>query len=136
MTNIDADFVNARLEEAGRTLLSLPGNGWTTWLRTSSLDIVLTALESYSWSEISPAPSAEKISRMNEAMSWIPLIPIDRYVLRRLVGVRSLVHPITGRHLFPWRRLGITLGTDHKGVQRWHAEGIGLIVAALNDGAR
>jgi hypothetical protein len=132
---IDSDFVVYRLEEAGATLLALPGTGYSTRLRTSSLEIVRTALESYGWTEarIRPAvPSAGKITRMDEAMSWIPLIPVDRYVLRRVVGARSLVHPITDRHLFPWRRLGKALGADHKAVQRWHAQGIAMIVAALN----
>ncbi|MFL5289269.1 MAG: DUF6362 family protein [Rhodopila sp.] len=131
---IDADFVIYRLEEAGATLLALPNTGWSTRLRSSSLDIVRTALESYGWTEtrIRPmVPSAEKITRMDEAMSWIPLIPLDRYVLRRIVGARSLVHPITDRHLFPWRRLGAALGADHKAVQRWHAQGIAMIVEAL-----
>ena len=131
---IDADFVIYRLEEAGATLLALPNTGWSTRLRSSSLDIVRTALESYGWTEtrIRPTvPSAEKITRMDEAMSWIPLIPLDRYVLRRIVGARSLVHPITDRHLFPWRRLGAALGADHKAVQRWHAQGIGIIAEAL-----
>jgi hypothetical protein len=131
---IDSDFVVYRLEEAGATLLALPGTGYTTRLRSSSLDIVRTALESYGWTEvrIRPAvPSAGKITRMDEAMSWIPLIPVDRFVLRRVVGARSLVHPITDRHLFPWRRLGKSLGADHKAVQRWHAQGIEMIVAAL-----
>jgi hypothetical protein len=68
---------------------------------------------------------------MDEAMGWIGLIPDDRYVLRRIVGARSLVSPMTDRHIFPWRRLGAAIGADHKAVQRWHAEGIGLIVAAL-----
>jgi hypothetical protein len=68
---------------------------------------------------------------MDEALAWIPMIPQDRYVLRRVVGARSLVHPITDRHLFPWRRLGAVLGADHKAVQRWHAQGIALIVASL-----
>ena len=131
---IDADYVVYRLEEAGATLLALPGTGWSTQLRTSSLEIVRTALEAYGWSDacIRPAvPSADKITRMDEAMSWIPLIPLDRYVLRRVVGARSLVHPVTDRHLFPWRRLGKAMGTDHKAIQRWHAQGISLIVAAL-----
>ena len=131
---IDADYVVYRLEEAGATLLALPGTGWSTRLRTSSLDIVRTALESYGWTEarIRPAvPSAEKITRMDEALSWLSLIPQDKYVLRRVVGARSLVHPITDRHLFPWRRLGAALGADHKAIQRWHGQGIGLIVAAL-----
>ena len=132
---LDADYVVYRLEEAGATLLALPGTGWTTRLRSSSLEIVRTALEAYGWTEarIRPAvPSAEKITRMDEALGWIPLIPVDRYVLRRVVGARSLVNPLTDRHLYPWRRLGVALGADHKAVQRWHAQGIRMIVTALN----
>jgi hypothetical protein len=68
---------------------------------------------------------------MDEAMGWIPLIPVDRYVLRRIVGARALVHPITERNLYPWRRLAVAIGADHKAVQRWHAQGIALIVSAL-----
>ena len=71
---------------------------------------------------------------MDEAMAWIPLIPIDRYVLRRIVGARSLVHPITERHLYPWRRVATAIGADHKAVKRWHTQGIDLIVARLNAG--
>ena len=131
---IDADYVVYRLEEAGATLLALPATGWTTRLRSSSLEIVRTALEVYGSqaARIRPSvPGADKIDRMDEALSWIPLIPVERYVLRRVVGARSLVHPVTDRHLFTWRRLGKALGADHKAIQRWHAQGIGLIVAAL-----
>jgi len=134
---IDSDYVVYRLEEAGATLLALPGTGWSTRLRSSKLEIVQTALEAYGWTaaKIRPAvPSSEKITRMDEALGWIPFIPLDRYVLRRVVGARSLVHPLTDRHLYPWRRLGAALGADHKAVQRWHAQGIGMIVKALTSG--
>lgn len=133
---VDAEMVICRLEEAGATLLALPGSGWSTRLRTSSLEIVRTAIESYGWraSRIRPPiPPPARITRMDEAMSWISLIPLDRYVLRRIVGARSLVHPITQRHLFPWRRIAAAIGADHKAVQRWHAQGIDLIVAKLNE---
>ena len=129
------NVVICRLEEAGAALLALPGTGWSTRLRGSSLEIVRTAIENYGWTTNRirpPVPSATQITRMDEAMSWISLIPIDRYVLRRIVGARSLVHPITERHLFPWRRLATVLGADHKAVQRWHAQGIDLIVSSLN----
>lgn len=132
---IDADFVTYRLEEAGTTLLALRSSGWTTKLRTSNIEIVRTALENYGWTEARirpPVPSAEKITRMDEAMGWIGAIPLDRYVLRRIVGARSLVHPLTERHLFPWRRLAAALGADHKAIQRWHGQGIDIIVAALS----
>ena len=132
---IDANTVIDRLEEAGATLLALPGSGWSTRLRTSSLEIVRTAIESYGWSTNRirpPLPSPARITRMDETMGWISLIPVERYVLRRIVGARSLVHPITGRHLFPWRRIAVTIGAHHKAVQRWHAQGIESIVTQLN----
>ncbi len=69
---------------------------------------------------------------MDEAMGWITLIPLDRYVIRRIVGARSLVSPTTDRHLFPWRRLAKAIGADHKAVQRWHRQGIDMIVTSLN----
>jgi len=132
---IDANAVIDRLEEAGATLLALPGSGWSTRLRSSSLEIVRTAIESYGWTTNRirpPLPSPARITRMDETMGWISLIPVERYVLRRIVGARSLVHPITGRHLFPWRRIAVAVGADHKAVQRWHAQGIELIVGQLN----
>ena len=131
---IDAAWITARLEQAGMTLLALPGSGWSTRLKSSNLEIVRTAAESYGWSTQRirpPVPSAARISEMDEVMGWISLIPLERYVLRRIVGARSLVNPLTEKHLFPWRRLGAVLGADHKAVQRWHKEGIGIILKAL-----
>jgi len=139
---IDSETVIRRLEEAGRTMLALPSGGYSTRLRTSRLDVVRSALENYGWDSgrdsgagqtrlRPPVPPAEAITRMDEALGWIALIPADRYVLRRIVGARSLVSPTTGRHLFAWRRLGLLLGADHKAVQRWHAQGIALLVAGL-----
>ncbi len=134
----DAELVIFLLEEAGTTLLALPNTGYTTKLRSSSLDIVRTAVEAYGYGEKRlrpPVPSAAKIDRMDEALCWIPLIPLEKYVLRRIVGARCLVSPMTERHLYPWRRLAIALGADHKAVQRWHAQGIDMIVTALNRAA-
>ncbi len=131
----DRELVQFRLEEAGAALLAIPSTGWTTKLRTSSIDIVRSAAEAYGWGEKMlrpPAPDSAKIDRMDEALGWIPLIPIENYVLRRIVGARSLVHPLTEKYLFPWRRLAAALGADHKAVQRWHKQGIDVIVDALN----
>ena len=113
---LSAAEIIARLEEAGATLLAL--------------------IEAYGWDSvrIRPAiPAADKIDRMDEAMGWLTLIPRNRYVLRRIVGARSLVHPISDRHLFSWRRLAAALGANHKAVQRWHANGIDIIAQALTD---
>ena len=122
------------LEEAGATLLSLPNTGFSPNLKTSALPILREAAEAYGWSatEVRPAmPSASRISRMDTVLGYLALIPQDRYVLRRIIGCRALVHPISGRHLFSWRRLAELLGADHKAIQRWHAEGIRIIIFSL-----
>jgi len=134
---VDRELVISRLEEAGTTLLALRSTGWSPRLRTTSLEIVRSAIESYGWTEKRmrpPVPPAAQITRMDEALNWITLIPLERYVLRRIVGARSLVHPLTQRHLYPWRRVAAAVGADHKAVQRWHAQGIELIVDRLNAG--
>ena len=131
---LDADYVIRRLEEAGQTLLALPHTGPSTRLVQSGMEWVRDASESYGRdrARLRPAvPSAAQITAMDQALGWIPLIPIDKYVLRRVVGARCLVNPMTGRHLFAWRRLGVAIGADHKAVQRWHAQGIALIVRSL-----
>jgi hypothetical protein len=136
---IDAQWVIYRMEEAGRTLLSLPPSGYSTKLRTSSIDLLRSALDTETGAAASapndklrPAvPSASRITRMDEAFGWVVLIPRDRYVIRRIVGCRALVNPVTERHMFSWRRIGTLLGADHKAIQRWHAQGIAIIVAAL-----
>lgn len=132
----DAETVIYRLEEAGHTLLSLPQSGHTTKLRQTRHDFVRDALEAFAApGEGRPTPSVpspHRITRMDQAFSWIPLIPGDKVVLRRIVGCRCLVSPLTGRHLFSWRRLARLLGADHKAIQRWHASAIDHIVAALS----
>ena len=136
---IDATYVVARLEEAGETLLCLPPGGYTTRLRTSSWTVLDDAANSYGANSYDktggrlrpPVPPAAAITRMDQALGWLRLIPDDRFVLRRIVASRMLVSPTTGRHLFPWRRLATLLGADHKAIQRWHGQGIALLVRAL-----
>ncbi len=132
---IDAGYVVARLEDAGRTLISLPNTGYSTRMRSSALEVLRAACEAEESAPSRrlrlPVPSAARIGAMDQAWSWLGLIPTDRYVLRRIVGARALVSPTTERHLFSWRRLGGLLGADHRAVQRWHAEGIGWIVKGL-----
>jgi hypothetical protein len=133
-----AEIVIARLEEAGRALLSLPNTGPSTRLVQSGLEWIRDASEHAhaARARIRPAaPDAATITRMDQALAWILLIPVDRYVLRRVVGARSLIDPMTDRHLYTWRRIGVAVGADHKAVQRWHAQGIDRIVAGLAAGA-
>ena len=129
------EWVVARLEEAGATLLSLPHTGYSTRLRVGTLhpmpstEDMLHALPNR---PRAPVPSAACVDRMDQALAWVSLIPEGQLVLRRVVHARALVSPLTGKHLFAWRRLAGEVNTDHKAVQRWHAQGVSIIVAALN----
>lgn len=129
-----AEEVVERLEEAGATMLAMPSRGYKTGLRMSRFDVVNIAIEAYGWEKthVRPAsPSAEAVTRMDQAFAWLLIIPEKKYVMRRIVGARALVHPLTGRYLYSWRKLGEALGADHKAIQRWHAQGVELIVGGL-----
>jgi hypothetical protein len=131
---LNADEIIARLEAAGATLLAMPSRGYSTHLRQMKFDVVHTALEAYGWQSAMarpPVPCASDISLMDEAFGWLALIPEAQYLLRRILGARALVHPLTQRHLYPWRRLASVLGTDHKSVQRWHGQAVALLVEKL-----
>lgn len=126
----------ARLEEAGTTLLALPNAGYSPHLRMMRYEVVHSALDAYGWQPArvrQPHPSGAAIDRMDEALGWLAIIPEERFVLRRILGARALTHPLTGRYLYPWRRLGTVLGADHKSVQRWHKDGVGLILTGLRE---
>lgn len=136
---MDAETVLHRLEEAGTTLLALPNSGPSTRLAQGGMEWVRDVTEQCGRDrgQIRPAiPDAARISRMDQALAWIPLIPLEKHVLRRVVGARCLVHPMTGRYLYSWRRLGEAIGADHKAVQRWHAQGVDLIVSSLRRSMR
>jgi hypothetical protein len=132
--SFDAEKIVLRLEEAGATLLAMPTTGPTTRLRQMKFDVVQTAMDAYGWEAErlrAPAPDAAAISAMDEAFGWLALIPEPKFMLRRILGARALIHPLTRRHLFPWRRLAAALGADHKSVQRWHRDGIELLRVRL-----
>ncbi len=131
---LGAEDIVALFEAAGATLLALPGRGYTTQIRTMRFDVVHSALDAYGWQSSAvrpPVPSAAAISQMDEVFGWLTLIPETKFVLRRILGARALVHPVTLRHLFPWRRIGTMLGADHKSVQRWHGQAVEMLCAAL-----
>jgi hypothetical protein len=132
---VEARYVVSRLTDAGRTLLALPAGPHSLYLLSASLEVIRmasTAADADADRLRPRPPSAWSIDLMDEALGWIALIPSNRYMLRRIIGARALVSPVTERHLYSWRRLGSLLGADHKAVKRWHEQGIDIIVRALN----
>ena len=119
------------LEAAGRTLAALPargcrpagfGSGWPA--------VVHEYVEAQDDAPLrAPVPTARAIDHLDVVMSWAALI--QRPVVRRIVFTRSLIHPVTDRHLYSWRRIGRLIGADHRSVQLWHGQGVAAILAAL-----
>jgi hypothetical protein len=141
-----ADVVRLRLQEAGRTLLSMPGSGcFPAGYRNNWPQVVHAALDAYREEEIDQ-PGARDVTRMDEALRWIAFIPLQpgrqgsgetwsRHggaLVRRVVMMRSLINPRTGREIWSARRIGEALGTSHTQVGRWYDQGIDRIVVALN----
>lgn len=142
---IDADTVIARLEEATATILSMPGG-------MPRLDVKVCDYgynsEWFDETEVKPAgggivagmgkkpaPTAASITRADEIIAWLALIPHNRYVMRKIVAARSMTRWTDGKHVFSWSKLGQTLGADVRAIKRWHAQGIQIIVDALNNKA-
>lgn len=131
--NLD-HLVVARLEDAGKVLLALPLRGYTTRLKTGHPEVVHDVIEAYGWMREQPrvaAPSADRISRMEEALEWLSLIPQQDARLRRVVGLRMLVNPVNDRYLFSWRRVGDRMRVHHETAKHWHGSGVSTITSEL-----
>lgn len=123
-------WVIGRLEEAGRVTLSLPDRCPRSV--TMNWQIVRSFWECYGTTpERAPVlrPTGEEIDRMDEAFQWIAAEP--RVAIRRVLGLRCLIHPLTYRHHYSWREIGRLLGCDYRSVQLWHGHGVNGIVARL-----
>jgi hypothetical protein len=133
--------VRLRLEEAGATMLAMPGGHGPAKYRSNLPDVVRDSTEAYGYGQTQvrpPIPDAASITRMDEALKWVGFIPDNRYVLRCIVNARCLVAPLS-RHQTPekpkyiitWRMLATQIGADWRAVQRWHCEALDIIAAAL-----
>jgi hypothetical protein len=137
--------INERLCEAGRTLLSLPmpRHSYPTGYRSAWPDTVQSHVDWFAAqvmadednrlemlagrNNVRVRPLQRQIDGLDEVLSWVLRIRDGRH--RRVVTLRSLVHPITGRHLYGWRRLARALDAHENTIRNWHAQGIDDILA-------
>jgi len=130
------DYVRQRLELAGAALMALQVSRLRPAKPHSAMpEYIQDAAEAYGYTGqvFRPAtPTAEQIKHMDEALGWIALIHPERYVLRRIVGARSLINPRTQQPVYSWTKIAKMLGADRRAVRRWYDEGILIITNALN----
>lgn len=143
---IDAETVISRLEETTATILAMPGGmprlgvkvcdyGYNSeWFDEAGDDADISASKGRIIAGMAkpPAPTAAAITRADEIVAWLAIIPQNRYVMRKIVAARSILKWTDGKHVFSWSKLSQTIGADVRAVKRWHAQGIQIIVDALN----
>lgn len=128
-TELDVEAIQARLQHAYATLFKLPkDNGQRMRVATYGYVSELSAVGE-SFGRIKLEATRLDIELMDEAISWPSLI--GNLTTRRIVSARSMVHPVTERHVYPWNRLARGLGADARAVKRWHSEGLSTIKASL-----
>lgn len=72
-----------------------------------------------------PIPSGPEIDLADEILTIIPLVP--HQPTRRVLQLRSLVHPINGKYKFGWMRIAIKMELDRKTVKRLHGNGLSTL---------
>ena len=133
---VDAAYLKTRLEEAGQTLLALPGTG----TRPSQYKVAWPEMVQQVWEAAKsdedearyPVPSAAAITSMDEAFRWIPLIGEHAVQTKRLIWLRLLVRPMSEKHLWSWRKLENRLGLNRETLALRHARGLDRMVTRLN----
>ena len=139
--------VGRRLEEAGRTLMSLPlprgalpkdqRSRWPDAVRGyedafaaligASPDVKQDFTDGHN--RIRDVPTARSVGRMEEALDWLWCFDDPRK--RRLCLARALIHPVSGRHVASYRKLGRIFGLHHETVRAWHDKALAEIAVFL-----
>ena len=156
---IVVDHIKLRLEDAGRTLMMLPmpkgavpGEYGSNWPDVMQRAIEIFAAQLAGETETSQEaeerrrkeaeernfvrlrPSSAQIQRMDEAMDWLWHVTDDRR--RRIVAARSLIHPLSGRHVASFAKLGRLYGLHKNTMRQWFDRGVTEIAVALTDPAQ
>jgi hypothetical protein len=111
----------AMLERMGEIDLRMGVNGIRpTGYRSAMPQYISEYAEKLDWNDIPLRlawPSHREIV-WAEKVSDLITKHIQNDTSRRIVRARSLVHPLTGRHLQSWERIGLLLGMHHTNVMR------------------
>lgn len=124
--------VNDWLEWAGGKLMALPmGPTGPRGFKVAWPDFPPDAILAYGYNGArlrAPTPAREEIPIMDEIL----LLPnvIKDAVTRRVVQSRTLVTPISGRHIYPWTQIARLLHRDPRTIMAMHRKGLDEIVTS------
>ncbi len=66
---------------------------------------------------------------MDECLPWLSLLEND--TTRRIVAMRSVVHRISLKPLFSWKRISESVGCNERAAKLWFEKGIKSIAKKL-----
>lgn len=148
--NITPAIIKSKLESAGRTLMMMPpvkgpkeyGTAWPEHLREhlDTLEVVDNSLvvinieKKMPW----PKPDSKQISELDQVLTWLTELAVycnEKKVpwVIRTVWIAMLHHPITGKRLYSWRKIGKHLGKSQTTAQDWYEHGVSIISRLQND---
>ena len=145
---MDTAEIQQRLEQAVRTLMMLPvpRGGFPGGERSHWPEIVRNYAEFFAAQVQADAdhreemlagrnavrirPLQSQIDQMDEALQWV-FDHVENPIHRKIVFARAMLHPLSGRHIVSYRRLGRLLGMDHKAVKVWHDKALEAIRSGL-----
>lgn len=127
MSDLTPTELEEWLEWAGVRLIAMPGrrvgpSDYRSFWPDFSND-VFQVLEFRRYLPVkSLAPSKDEIPIMEEVLQLPCLCPDVKG--RRILHMRCLIHPITRRHLFTWKRASEKLQSDPRTLQRLHEKSL------------
>lgn len=133
------EYVESRLFDAGRTMLMLPpqgtspkqyGNGWPEYMAEFS-DLVGAPKEVKVGF---PRATMKQMNEYEEVTDWIMKLAgycknkRMPYIARSLT-LRILIHPVSGKHLLTWQRIGnIMNGSSPTSAKNWYEQGLDKLI--------
>lgn len=127
VTQITPQELQTWLEWAGKRLLAMPGGHVgprdykVQWPEYNQDKFELLEFRRH-LTQRAPPPPADEITIVDEIITF-PNYCND-VKLRRILHLRSLVHPIRFNHLYSWTKLSKMFETDRRRVARWHEIGL------------
>lgn len=138
---MNEEFIKAKLESAGRTMMMLPAtgtrpkgyvSGWPEIVREFA-DMIEAPKDN------SPTIMRATMTQMNEleeVEGWLVALAVTCREKRipyvaKVVGLASLRWPLSERPVFTWAKLGRKMHVSPQTIRRWHDDGVDMIRTEL-----
>lgn len=135
MSSASPSEIQFWLEWAGARLLSIHINGTKPGqYRSFWPDYPDDAKTAYGYTNERfriPSPNSSEISLMDEILQTILLTPV--VVQRRIIGLRILIFPLSGRNLYSWTRIASIIHSERRAVKHQFEIGIKTITKNIPD---